>query len=104
MSKVHSGLKAKEYVDSDYTVKKYYCTETGCIATNSCKSTAVGWYKKDNIPTTCATHKGDALPIPGSKEDKDRLEPESEDKKDEQKPAEDSSQAENTQGNNNSNE
>jgi len=75
MSRVHSGLKVKEFVDSEYTVKKYYCTETGNIATNSCKSTAVGWYKKDNIPSTCSTHKGDVLPIPGSKEDKDRLEP-----------------------------
>ena len=74
MSKVHSGLKAKEFVDSSYAVKKYYCTETGLLATNSCKSTAVGWYKKDGLPSVCDTHTGDSLPIPDSKEDKARLE------------------------------
>jgi len=78
MSKVHSGLKTKEFTDSPYSVKKYYCTETGLLATDSCKSTAVGWYKKNDpqgMPTVCTTHKGDALPIPDSDEDKQRLEP-----------------------------
>lgn len=73
MSKVHDGLKAKEFVDSDYSVKKYYCTETGQVATSSCRSTSVGWYKKDNVPSACTAHAGDALPAPGSKEDEARL-------------------------------
>lgn len=97
MSRVHSGLKSKDYVDSEYTVKKYYCTETGNIATNACKSTSIGWYKKDNIPPTCSTHKGDSLPVPGSKEDKDRLEPPKEEQKDEEKPDGDVSQSGNNQ-------
>jgi len=70
MSKVHSGLKAKTFTDSSYALKKYYCTSTGLLATDSCKSKAVGWYKKNNIPSVCTTHKGDALPVPDSKEDK----------------------------------
>ena len=69
MSKVHSGLKVKEFEDSSYASKKYYCTQSGMLATDSCKSKAVGWYKKNNIPSVCTTHKGDALPVPGSKED-----------------------------------
>jgi len=69
MSKVHSGLKAKEFSDSSYAYKKYYCTQSGLLATDSCKSKAIGWYKKNNIPSVCTTHKGDALPVPGSKED-----------------------------------
>lgn len=74
MSQIHSGKKAKEFVDSDYTVKKYYCTETGQIATDACASSSVGWYKKDNVPSLCTVHKGDVLPAPGSKEDEARLE------------------------------
>ncbi len=74
MSKVHSGLKAKTFEDSDYAYKKYYCTSTGLLATDSCKSKAIGWYKKNNIPALCTTHKGDALPVPGSKEEKEQQE------------------------------
>ena len=77
MSKVHSGLKTKTFAESSYAVKKYYCKETGQLATDSCKSTAVGWYKKDNIPSLCTTHKGDTLPVPDSKEDKERFEQDS---------------------------
>lgn len=89
MSKVHSGLKAKEFTDSSYAYKKYYCTETGLLATNTCKSKSIGWYKKNNIPALCTTHKGDALPTPGSKEDKKPEEQES------------TSSSENQQGSNN---
>lgn len=64
MSKAHSGLKVKEFSVSEYAVKKYYCTSTGCLATSSCPSKAVGWYKKENLPATCTTHSGSSLSTP----------------------------------------
>ncbi len=79
MSKVHKGLKAKEFTDSPYATERYYCKSTGLLATSSCPSKAVGWYRKSNIPATCTSHTGKALDSPSeekkkaeeSKKDKD---------------------------------
>ncbi len=38
--------------DSNVTQLKY-CTKTGLIATADCQSTAIGYYKNNNIPDTC---------------------------------------------------
>lgn len=64
MSKVHTGLKAKEFEESDYSVCKYYCTSSGQLATSACPSKAVGWYKSSNMPGYCKTHAGEALGSP----------------------------------------
>lgn len=64
MSKVHSGLEPKQFTDSSYAVKKYYCTSTGLLATDSCPSKAVGWYKKGSVPGACKTHGGTLLETP----------------------------------------
>ncbi len=64
MSKVHSGLKAKEFTDSSYAVDKFYCTASGQLATDACPSKAIGWYKKSNVPSACATHSGSLLGKP----------------------------------------
>lgn len=64
MSKIHSGLPVKEFTDSDYAVRRYYCTETGKLATSGCTSKAVGWYKKNGIPDSCSTHGGTVLDSP----------------------------------------
>lgn len=64
MSKIHSGLPAKEFTDSSYAVEKYYCTSSGKLATNACPSKAVGWYRKSNIPGVCTTHGGTQLGDP----------------------------------------
>ena len=61
MSKIHSGLEAKEFADSAYAMERYYCTKTGNLATTSCPSKAVGWYKKSNTPGYCTEHGGTAL-------------------------------------------
>ena len=61
MSKIHSGLEAKEFADSSYAMERYYCTKTGNLATSSCPSKAVGWYKKSNTPGYCTEHAGTAL-------------------------------------------
>lgn len=64
MSKVHTGLAAKDYEVSSYAVDRYYCTETGLLATNGCPSKAVGWYKKNNVPSVCKNHGGTTLGTP----------------------------------------
>ncbi len=64
MSQVHTGLKAKEFEESSYAVDRYYCAETGLLATDACPSKAVGWYTKNNVPTLCKNHGGTALGTP----------------------------------------
>ena len=64
MSKVHSGLKAKNFENSSYAYCRYYCTQTGQLATDACPTKATGWYKKGNIPAVCKTHNGSALSAP----------------------------------------
>ena len=64
MSKVHDGLKPKEFVDSEYAQERFYCTESGNLATDKCPKKAVGWYKKNNIPDVCKDHEGTALDTP----------------------------------------
>ena len=64
MSKIHSGLKAREFEVSSYAQDRYYCTQTGLLATDKCPSKAVGWYKKAFLPETCTTHEGTVLGKP----------------------------------------
>ena len=64
MSKVHSNLPVKEFADSEYAVRRYYCTETGKLATDACTSVKIGWYKKNYVPDVCKTHGGTALDSP----------------------------------------
>lgn len=59
MSKIHSSLSEKEFSDSPYAVEKYYCDETGCLATETCPNAVAGWYKKNNIPEACTVHEGE---------------------------------------------
>jgi penicillin-binding protein 1A len=58
MDKVHSGLPSKSFTDTGKIVKRYYCTTTGKLASSSCYSTAVGWYKEDDLPAYCSGHYG----------------------------------------------
>ena len=64
MSKAHTGLKEKEFKNSSYALGKYYCKETGNLATDGCPNKAVGWYKKSNIPELCTAHAGEAMGDP----------------------------------------
>lgn len=64
MSKVHSGLEAKEFEKSAYATDRYYCTETGLLATEGCPSKAVGWYTKSNVPSICKSHEGSVMDTP----------------------------------------
>lgn len=64
MTEIHKGLEPKEFEVSDYAVDRYYCTETGLLATDTCPSKAVGWYKKAFLPKTCDAHEGTVLGKP----------------------------------------
>ncbi|MBE6750050.1 MAG: hypothetical protein E7560_02680 [Ruminococcaceae bacterium] len=66
MSKIHSGLKTKEFSDSNYAEEKYYCTATGELATDACPEKAIGWYRKSNVPVSCTAHTGELLGKPGT--------------------------------------
>ena len=64
MSKIHKGLPAKEFTDSTYATERYYCTQSGLLATKACPSKAVGWYRNSKIPSACTTHAGEILGKP----------------------------------------
>ena len=44
----------KTFSTTSSIVKRDYCTVTGLIAGKNCSSTAVGYYKRTNIPATCS--------------------------------------------------
>lgn len=60
MKKAHSGKEAATFTDSEYVDHRYFCTETGLVATDACPEKAEGWYKKSYAPT-CTTHTGNSL-------------------------------------------
>ena len=64
MSKIHEGLEPKEFSVSSYAVDRYFCTQTGQLATDACPSKSIGWYKKSYKPSVCTTHTGTALESP----------------------------------------
>ncbi|MDO4742891.1 MAG: transglycosylase domain-containing protein [bacterium] len=61
MRQLHTGLKYKTFEDSEYVVRRYYCAETGKLATSGCGNVAVGWYKTSYLPSTCSSHGGTVL-------------------------------------------
>lgn len=64
MQKVHEGLEPKEFTNSTYVHKRYYCTSTGLLATNACPSKDIGYYTDNNSPEACTTHGGELLDAP----------------------------------------
>ncbi|MBR4910817.1 MAG: transglycosylase domain-containing protein [Clostridia bacterium] len=71
MSAAHSGLPVKEFKESDYVERRYYCKETGLLATEACTDVRIGWYKKRDLPGVCATHEGTILDSPDVAEKKE---------------------------------
>lgn len=53
MNLVHEGLEEKEFEYSNDSVRRYYCTVSGMLASSSCASTNSGWFKIDNLPGVC---------------------------------------------------
>ncbi len=69
MTKVHEGATGKQFPTSPDVVALQYCTETGMLAGPGCSNTAVGYYKKSNLPPTCSYHNGgydSNIPLAGS--------------------------------------
>ena len=64
MSQIHKGLPTKEFVVSSYAEERYYCTQTGSLATDACPSKEVGWYKNAFVPDVCKSHAGKVLATP----------------------------------------
>lgn len=91
MSKVHDGLEPRSFKESSYALDRYYCTETGQLATNACPSKSVGWYKKNNLPSLCSKHTGTALDSPKVEAEKQKQE---EEKKQNEENAENSNDTE----------
>ena len=60
MKKAHSGKGAATFTDSEYVTRRYFCTETGLVATDACPKKSEGWYKKSYMPI-CTTHPGNSL-------------------------------------------
>ena len=53
MNQVQEGYAYKEFPMADGVVQRSYCTQSGLLATSGCPSTAVGYYKADDLPATC---------------------------------------------------
>ncbi len=64
MGEIHKKLPAKNFPTSGSVVKKYYCNETGLLATDTCENLGIGWYKKSNLPRACNIHEGKLLETP----------------------------------------
>ncbi len=64
MGEIHKNLPVKEFPVSKYAVKRYYCTQTGLLATTGCESTGIGWYKESYLPGKCTAHSGTLLGTP----------------------------------------
>lgn len=68
MTEVHKDLPAAEFKESEYVSTRYYCANTGLLATSNCVHLAVGYYKNSYLPT-CSLHGGNILsPIAGTNE------------------------------------
>lgn len=52
---IHKDLEKKEFPKSSTIIEKRYCTYSGKIASKSCGSTKVGWYKATAMPATCSS-------------------------------------------------
>lgn len=67
MTRIHKGLTAKPFdTHSNLVMSATYCTQSGFLASESCTSTATGWYTKSNLPghcTSCAATPSVAEPV-----------------------------------------
>ncbi len=64
MGEIHKNLPEKDFPTTKYVEKKYYCAETGLLATDACEKIDIGWYKKGKLPASCTVHEGTVLDTP----------------------------------------
>lgn len=63
MERIQGELPYKEFPMAEGVVQRSYCTQSGLLATGSCPSTAVGYYKADDLPISCDyNHSAPVLP------------------------------------------
>lgn len=65
MEQAQADLPYKAFPKSDGVVERSYCTQSGLLASGSCSSTAVGFYRADDLPDVCNyAHSAPVLTIP----------------------------------------
>jgi len=65
MEQAQADLPYKAFPKSDGVVERSYCTQSGLLARGSCPSTAVGFYRADDLPDVCNyAHSAPVLTIP----------------------------------------
>lgn len=65
MEQAQADLPYKAFPKSDGVVERSYCTQSGLLASGSCPSTAVGFYRADDLPDVCNyVHSAPVLTIP----------------------------------------
>ena len=63
MNTVQEGYEYKEFPMAEGVVQRSYCTASGLLAGSGCPSTAVGYYKADDLPAVCNyDHSGGVVP------------------------------------------
>ena len=69
MSKYLDGKSALTFQDDKNVVTRAYCTETGELASDTCKKTAIGYYAIGKLPPVCTgIHKDDTTSSEASSE------------------------------------
>ena len=58
MEQAQADLPYKAFPASSGVVERRYCTQSGLLAGSSCPSTAVGYYRADDLPDTCTYSHG----------------------------------------------
>lgn len=53
IEQAQADLPYKAFPKSDGVVERSYCTQSGLLASGSCPSTAVGFYRADDLPDVC---------------------------------------------------
>lgn len=61
-----ANKEKKTFGTSDSIVQRWYCTESGELATSACPNAKQGWYKKDSTIRACSKHTGGYVIRPGA--------------------------------------
>ena len=62
MKEIHKSLEPKEFLESEFVTKRFYCASTGQLATDACPNIMEGYYKTNySLPGACDSHPGTLL-------------------------------------------
>lgn len=54
MMQLQDTTEVKSFIPDPTVLERRYCTETGLLASNSCTSTDIGYYRSSNVPRFCS--------------------------------------------------